>query len=111
MTGQTWGNRIEIRHRDCPLKVFALYIKGREVYPKEEADTLEADLQPLVDGTRITRLSRHDTNLANNPQMPERFESPKYSWFQQPEGARLLGRMSAQAGNTGHSKGRVNFSG
>ena len=55
------------------LKSFALHVKGREVYSKEEADALEEDLQPLVDGTRITRLSRHDTNPASNPQMPERF--------------------------------------
>jgi hypothetical protein len=55
------------------LKSFALHVKGREVYPKGEADALEADLQPLVDGTRITRLSRHDTNPASSPQMPERF--------------------------------------
>jgi hypothetical protein len=54
------------------LKSFAIHVKGREVYPKE-ADALEADLQPVVDGARITRLSRHDTNSASNPQMPERF--------------------------------------
>ncbi|KLK91502.1 hypothetical protein AA309_19830 [Microvirga vignae] len=59
------------------LRSFALHVKDREVYPKEEADALEADLQPLVDGTRITRLSRHDTNPANNPQMPERFRKPQ----------------------------------
>ncbi|WP_134498121.1 hypothetical protein [Microvirga pakistanensis] len=59
------------------LKSFALHIKGREVYPKEEADALEADLRPLVDGTAITRLSRHDTNPANNPQMPDRFRKPQ----------------------------------
>jgi hypothetical protein len=55
------------------LKSFAIHVRGREVYSKEEADALEADLQPLVDGTRMTRLSRHDTNPASNPQMPERF--------------------------------------
>jgi hypothetical protein len=59
------------------LKSFALHVKGQEVYSKEEADALEADLQPLVDGTRITRLSRHDTNPASNPQMPERFRKPQ----------------------------------
>ena len=59
------------------LKSFAIYVKGREVYPKEEADALEADLQPLVDGTRITRVTRHDTNPAGNPQMPERFRKPQ----------------------------------
>ena len=55
------------------IKSFAIHIKDREVYTKEEADALEADLQPLVDGKLITRLSRHDTNPANNPQLPERF--------------------------------------
>jgi hypothetical protein len=45
-------------------KSFAIHIKGREVYTKEEADAIEVDLQPLVDGARITRLSRHDTNPA-----------------------------------------------
>jgi hypothetical protein len=59
------------------LKAFALHVKGQDVYAKEEADALEADLLPLVDGTRITRLSRHDTNPAGNPQMPERFRKPQ----------------------------------
>jgi hypothetical protein len=59
------------------LKSFALHVEGRDVYLKEEADALEADLQPLVDGTGITRLSRHDTNPANNPQVPERFRKPQ----------------------------------
>jgi hypothetical protein len=59
------------------LKSFAIHVKGREVYTKEDADALEADLQPLVDGIQITRLSRHDTNPANNPQMPERFRTPE----------------------------------
>ena len=57
------------------IKSFALHIKGRVVYPKEEADALEADLRPLVDGVRITRLSRHDTNPAHNPQPPEHFRT------------------------------------
>jgi hypothetical protein len=53
------------------LKSFALHIKGREVYLKDEADALEADLQSLVGGRLITRLSKHDTNPSNNPQPPE----------------------------------------
>jgi hypothetical protein len=52
---------------------FALHVKGREVYLKEEADALEADLKPLVDGRSITRLSRHDTNPVNIRQPPERY--------------------------------------
>jgi hypothetical protein len=55
------------------LRSFALHIKGEAVYPKQEADALEADLQPVVDGTSILRISRHDTNPANNPQVPDHF--------------------------------------
>ncbi|MGL3111212.1 hypothetical protein [Bradyrhizobium sp. BR 1432] len=50
------------------LKAFTLYVEGNEVYAKPLADALEADLQPLVGGKLITRLSKHDTNPANNPQ-------------------------------------------
>lgn len=54
-------------------KAFTLYVDGEEVYDKKIADALEADLHPLVGGEIVTRLSRHDTDPANNPQMPERF--------------------------------------
>ena len=52
------------------LKSFTLYIDGTGVYAKPLADALEADLKPLVGGNLITRLSKHDTNPANNPQVP-----------------------------------------
>jgi hypothetical protein len=55
------------------LKSFTLYVDGREVYPRAPAEALERDLQPLVGGPLIARLSKHDTNPANNPQMPARF--------------------------------------
>jgi hypothetical protein len=55
------------------LKSFALHVNGREIYTKEEADALEADLQPLVGGNLIARLSKHDTNPSNNPQPPEKY--------------------------------------
>jgi hypothetical protein len=51
-------------------KSFTLYVDGQEVYAKELAAALERDLQPLVGGALITRLSKHDTNAANNPQPP-----------------------------------------
>ena len=54
-------------------KSFTLYAEGQEVYGKELADALEKDLQPLVGGALITRLSKHDTNPANNPQPPARY--------------------------------------
>jgi hypothetical protein len=47
-------------------------VDGQEVYAKEIADALERDLQPLADGGLITRLTKYDTNPANNPQPPQR---------------------------------------
>ncbi len=55
------------------LKSFTLHAAGREVYDKEIADALEADLQPLVGAGLIARMYKHDTNPANNPQAPARF--------------------------------------
>jgi hypothetical protein len=57
------------------LKSFTIYAGGEEVYAKETADSLEADLQPLARAGLLTRVSKHDTNPANNPQPPERFRS------------------------------------
>ena len=54
------------------LESFTLYVNDQEVYPRAAADALEADLLPLVGGPLITRLTRHDTNPANNPQPPAR---------------------------------------
>jgi len=54
------------------LKSFTIYVEDHEVYAKEIADALEADLQPLVNTGLITRLSKYDTNPANNPQPPQR---------------------------------------
>jgi hypothetical protein len=54
------------------LKSFTLHVDGEEVYAKEKADALEQHLQPLVGGL-VTRLARHDTNPANNPQPPARY--------------------------------------
>jgi hypothetical protein len=52
------------------IKSFAIYVDGNEVYAKQIADAIESDLQPLIGGALITRLSKHDTNPANNPQPP-----------------------------------------
>jgi hypothetical protein len=55
------------------LKSFTLYVDGNEVYAKDKADALESDLQPLVGGGLLTRLAKHDTNPAHNPQPPPRY--------------------------------------
>jgi hypothetical protein len=49
---------------------FAVYVDGKEVYDKGQADALEADLAPLVAQGRIVSLSKHDANTDNNPQAP-----------------------------------------
>ena len=55
------------------VKSFTLYVDGDEVYAKDKADALETELQPLVGGGLVTRLAKHDTNPANNPQPPSRY--------------------------------------
>lgn len=57
------------------IKTFALHVSGNEVYAKAAADALEADLQPLVGGEVVTRMSKHDTNPANNLQVPPEHRS------------------------------------
>jgi hypothetical protein len=57
------------------VKSFTLYVDGREVYDRAAAEALEAALKPLVGGALVTRLAKHDTNPANNPQPPARFRT------------------------------------
>lgn len=54
------------------LQSFTVYVNGGEVYDKRVTDAMEADLLKLVDADGITRVSRFDTNPANNPQPPAR---------------------------------------
>jgi len=57
------------------LKSFTIYVDGNEVYAKPLADAIESDLQPLVGGKLITRLSKYDTNPASNPQAPPQYRN------------------------------------
>ena len=57
------------------VKSFTLYVDGDEVYRKDKADALEAEIEPLVGGPAVTVLAKHDTNPANNPQPPKRYRS------------------------------------
>jgi hypothetical protein len=57
--------------REKYLKSFTIYVDDRELYAKEIADALEADLQPLATSGLIARISKYDTNPANNPQPPK----------------------------------------
>ena len=57
------------------IKSFTLYVDGDDVYAREKAEALEADLKPLVGRGLVTRLTKHDTNPANNPQAPARYRN------------------------------------
>lgn len=52
--------------------VFTLYVERQEVYPKEQADALEAALSPLLGAGLIERIAKYDSNPAHNPQPPQR---------------------------------------
>lgn len=54
------------------LQLFTVYVNGDEVYGKDVADAIETELTKLVAADGITRVSRFDTNPANNPQPPVR---------------------------------------
>ena len=56
-------------------KAFALRVAGEEVYAKETADALEAALRPLVGSGLVERVSRHDTDPANNLAVPAEYRS------------------------------------
>jgi hypothetical protein len=51
-------------------KSFSLYVGGDEVYEKDKADALEADLKPLVGGPIVAKMFKYDTDPAHNPQPP-----------------------------------------
>ena len=52
---------------------YTIYVNSEEVYSKEEADNLEKDLKLIIDKISILRISKHDTNPANNPQPPSKY--------------------------------------
>ncbi len=51
-------------------KSFGLYVGGKEVYEKDKADALEAELKPLVGGPIVAEMFKYDTDPAYNPQPP-----------------------------------------
>lgn len=55
------------------IKVFTIYIYGDEVYDQTLAEALEQDLKPLVGGKVVEKLSKYDSNPANNPQVPQKY--------------------------------------
>lgn len=71
------------------LKSFTLYLDDREVYAKEIADALEADLQPLATSGLMSRTSKYDTypsvrrGIASSPRA-SRGRNPKATDAPQP---------------------------
>ena len=51
-------------------KSFALYVGGKEVYEKDKADALEAELELLVGGSIVAKMFKYDSDPAHNPQPP-----------------------------------------
>ena len=51
---------------------FALCVGGKEVYEKDKADALEAELKPLVGGRIVAKMFKYDSDPAHNPQPPRR---------------------------------------
>lgn len=54
-------------------QAFTVYVDGNEVYDKAAADAIEAELTPLIGGNVVKSIAKHDTNPANNPQMPAKY--------------------------------------
>ena len=54
------------------IKSFTLYVGGQEVYEKDAAEALEAELKPLVGGPIVAQMFKYDTNPANSPQPPRK---------------------------------------
>lgn len=53
---------------------FTVYANGgQEVYEKEIADALEADLKALIDTGMIVNVDKFDSDPAHNPQAPKKF--------------------------------------
>ena len=42
------------------LKSFSLYVGGREVYEKDKAEALEAEMKPLVGGPIVEAMFKYD---------------------------------------------------
>src|SRR5262249_15434696 len=52
------------------VKSFALYVGGEEVYEKDKADALEAELKPLVGAPIVARMLKSDPAPPHTPPPP-----------------------------------------
>jgi hypothetical protein len=51
--------------RAAATAAIALYVGGDEVYEKDKADALEAELKPLVGGPIVAKMFKYDTDPAH----------------------------------------------
>ena len=70
--GWTKATLADPAKRQKHLQAFALRIADEQLYPRPDADALEADLQPLI-GLLVTSTSRHDTNPDHNLPVPQQY--------------------------------------
>ena len=54
------------------LRSFTVYVNDEQVYDQVIADAMEDELTALVGKSGVERVSKFDTNPANNPQPPKR---------------------------------------
>ena len=52
---------------------YTIYINNTEVYSKDEAAKISDSLEIIKDNILIMRITKHDTNPANNPQPPLKY--------------------------------------
>ena len=64
-----------LKKKEKYLRSFTIYIDNQHVYPKDQADALEKDLLSISSKEYIQKIFKHDTNPANNPQVPEQFRN------------------------------------
>ena len=57
------------------LGAFAIRVADNELYDEAIAAGLERDLAPLVGGALVKRMTKHDTNPANNIPVPREYRS------------------------------------
>jgi hypothetical protein len=57
------------------LKSFTIYVLDEQIYSGDVADVLEKNLRSLPNSDFILGISKYDTNPANNPQMPSKYQT------------------------------------
>tara|TARA_B100001123_G_C14703855_1_gene786425 strand:+ start:194 stop:628 length:435 start_codon:yes stop_codon:yes gene_type:complete len=54
---------------------FTIYVLDQQIYSADVADPLEKALEALPEGEFDLKISKYNTDPANNPQMPEKYRT------------------------------------